>query len=116
MSQFHWWEARIECISYIQLRKTFLSHFQDAMSENIYEVLMILEKTHLVVEFIEKFELMSSLLHHVDEKMLRGVFMSRLKNAVRVEVCLHGSGDLEITMKMSKQVEEKNRVLDVEDV
>lgn len=49
--------------------------FQDATSENPYEVLMSLKHTDSVGEFIEQFELISAPLRHADEDMLKGAFM-----------------------------------------
>ncbi|MCH81181.1 enzymatic polyprotein [Trifolium medium] len=82
-------------------------------SENPYEALMSLKQTDTVGEFIEQFELISALLSHADEDMLKGAFMNGLKDVVlvRAEVRLYGSEDLNSTMKLAKKVEEKNRVL-----
>lgn len=93
------------------LRRALLGCFQDAMSGNSYKVLMSLKQLAFVVEFIKKFELISSPLGHADEEILKGDFMNRLKEEIRAEVCLHGVGDLGSTMKLARNIEEKNKVL-----
>lgn len=94
LNWFQWWEARTERITWLALRRALLGRFQDAASENPYEVLMSLKQTQTVEEYREMFELISAPLRHADEEVLLGAFMNGLKDEVRAKVRLHHTGDL----------------------
>lgn len=57
----------------------------------------------MVIDFIERFELVSSQLRHNDDEMLRGALMNGLKESFKAEVCLYGTVDLGNETKMARR-------------
>ncbi|WVZ15409.1 hypothetical protein V8G54_012975 [Vigna mungo] len=104
LNWYQWWESRMVVAA-------LMGRFQVASSENPYEVLMGLRQRGSVLEYREQFELRYAPLHFADEEFMKGVFMNGLKEDIKAEVRLMGSGDLHVLMEVAQKVEERNRVL-----
>lgn len=94
LNWFQWLEARTERITWLMVQRALFDCFQNAASENSYEVLMSLKQTQSVEEYREQFELISAPLRHAKEVVLLGAFINGLKDEIRAEVRLHHLGDL----------------------
>ena len=110
LNWFQWREVRSPIVSWRDLKQELLLRFHSSQSGSAYEMLMALRQTGGVMEYIEKFELLSATLDSGDEEMMKAAFMNGLRRDVKADLRLMKLETLAEIMDMAVRIEERDSV------
>ncbi|KAK8575642.1 hypothetical protein V6N12_063310 [Hibiscus sabdariffa] len=108
LNWFQWWEARTPVVTWDTFRVAILQRFTLSKQKNLYEVLLGLQQTKSVAQYIEDFELLSAPLKDADETVLIGIFINGLHGKIKTELSLSKLGSLTQIMDHNQRIEDKN--------
>ena len=85
---FQWREQRQPLRSWGEFKDRLLERFRATQNGDLHEQLFALTQERTVMEYREKFELLSGRLWGIPEAVLEGNFMKGLKPKIRASLCL----------------------------
>ncbi|RDX67319.1 hypothetical protein CR513_53823, partial [Mucuna pruriens] len=91
-----------------QFKEAVIQRFEPGSMQNLYGPLLSLRQTRTVLEYRDRFEMVSSLLKAADWTMLRGILINGLKEETQAELKLHNSRSLSKLMDLALLIEEMN--------
>ena len=89
-----------------------MARFNHLEDEDPTEQLLALRQEGSVADFRDQFEMLAAALPQLPESVFKSAFMNRLREEIRVELRLLQPGDLEASMVMAQQIEERNLTLE----
>lgn len=111
LNLFQWLETRAPVTSWTELRQGVIRRFH-AMGEGDYERLARLKQSGIVLEFRERFEMISATLSDMTEETLMGLYINGLKEEVKAKVRISKPRTLNNLMDIASMVEGRNSTLE----
>ncbi|KAL5552031.1 hypothetical protein UlMin_002207 [Ulmus minor] len=112
LSWYLWANAKTPFQSWPGFRAALLARFSHLGDEDPIEQLLALQQEGSVADFRNQFEMLAVALPQLPESVFKSAFMNGLREEICVELRLLRLGDLEASMVMAQQIEERNPTLE----
>ncbi|WVZ23326.1 hypothetical protein V8G54_001870 [Vigna mungo] len=96
---------------WVQFKEAVIRRFQPELVQNPFGPLLSIKQTGIVMEYWEKFEMISAPLKNADRVMLKGIFLNELHVELQAELKLYNIDSLSELMDRALLLEEKNWAL-----
>ncbi|XP_028796878.1 uncharacterized protein LOC114752313 [Neltuma alba] len=110
LNWFQWCEIRSPLRNWIELKRALVLRFHPSQCGGTYEMLMALRQRGIVVEYIERFELLSATLDKCDDEVLIAAFLNGLHPDIKADLRMIPSHSIRELMDMALRIEERNWV------
>uniref|UniRef100_A0A1S8ADV7 Aminoacyl-tRNA ligase n=1 Tax=Citrus limon TaxID=2708 RepID=A0A1S8ADV7_CITLI len=110
LAWFQWREQRQPMRSWGEFKDRLLERFQATQEGGLHEQFFALTQERTVMEYREKFELLSGRLGGLPEAVLEGNFMKGLKLEIRASLRLLRPRGLGESMELAQMIEDKNTI------
>lgn len=107
LTWYQWWEFCAQDPLWEDFKVTLTKRFQPTMHQSPYELLLSLKQKEFVEDYREQFELFVVPLRGSKPEYLNGIFLNRLKDAVKAELKLHPVISLSELMDFSQRIDER---------
>ncbi|KAJ1377544.1 Retrotransposon gag domain [Sesbania bispinosa] len=94
LNWYHWWEEQTPSPSWVQFKEAVIRRFQPELVQNPFGPLLSIKQTGTVMEYREKFEMISAPLKNADRVMLKGIFLNGLREELQAELKLYNMESL----------------------
>ena len=94
LNWLQWVEVRSPVREWAAFKTLLLDRFRPSQDGSAHEELMSLKQEGSVVEFTAQFEMLSAPLKDMSDELLKGAFITGLREDIRAEVRLLGSRDM----------------------
>ncbi|CAH9084460.1 unnamed protein product [Cuscuta epithymum] len=111
LNWFQWWEHQTEEKNWESLKESVIRRFQPDLLQNPYGPMLSLKQTGTVRDYRDEFELTIAPQRTVDREILRGIFITGLKEEVKAELKLYNPRSLTDVMDVALQIERKNEAI-----
>lgn len=111
LNWFHWWEEQVHSPSWELFKDVVIKRFEPELVQNKDGPLLSIKQTRTVMEYRDRFEMVSALLRGGDQRMLRSIFLNGLKEELQAEFKLYPSSSLSELMDRALLLEEKNQTM-----
>ncbi|KAJ1376650.1 Retrotransposon gag domain [Sesbania bispinosa] len=108
---YQWWEEQTPSPTWDQFKAVVIRRFQLVLVQNPFGPLLSIKQTGTVMEYQEKFEMVSAPLKDADKLILKGIFLNGLQEELQAELKLYNSENLSELMDRALLLEEKNWAL-----
>ncbi|KAJ1408087.1 Retrotransposon gag domain [Sesbania bispinosa] len=108
---YQWWEEQTPSPTWDQFKAAVIRRFQPVLVQNPFGPLLSIKQIGTVMEYREKFEMVSAPLKDADKSILKGIFLNGLREELQAELKLYNSENLSERMDRALLLEEKNWAL-----